>query len=387
VTEDCLYTVSAGPWDPRGVSSTPNLLRGFTRDVAPVTIPAGITPFRTEEMLSPDSFWRKPLAADVPLLADRRWARNLCAQMDLDPDTPATATHPALLPGALPGNAWFNKDAGGSPLYVVGPNQPTQRVRLIPPGTASDGDLQASWEAVPVPDVVTPGNSGDKSVCIWQPSTDTMWEFWVWEGTPGAYTAKWGGTMREASQNIGVYQNQPAAFGSRWQWSNWGHTASSLPINAGAIQPEEIDRGFIGHALHMVAGWTAREFVWPAQRCDGPGKWYLRADGTWGTWRSGAQFLTYPDMVPEGCRLRFPADLDLAPYTGVTRMLVEAVRDYGLVITDQTGVGCGIRFRESTTYTAAGQPNPWTSRMPKWPHEYMWAMPWHRLEVIDPAVR
>jgi hypothetical protein len=358
----------------------------------PPGLPPGAVPFSNDEMFLPTGYWRKPLAPDAPLHPDSdRWARNVCEQFDCRWDTPQDSTRVWQRPGAMPGNAWFSHGAGGSPLYVVGPDQPTQKVYLVPTGSAADSLLQEKWNAVPVPDGVVAGNSSDKTVCIWQPSTDKMWEFWVWNKVtdqPWNYQARWGGAMYRASESRGWYASRFDEFGNRFEWYVEGHTATSAPVNAGAVQPEEIARGYIGHALHLTTGNAARwdQFLPPARRSDGDGTWWKWTDGEWGQWRSGAQNLSYPDMVPEGAYLRFPADLDLSPYTGLTRMLVEAIRDYGMFITDRTHGGCSIRFRELTTYTAAGLPNPWTGLITDWPNNYIWAMPLHRLQVVDPAI-
>lgn len=350
---------------------------------SPPTVPPGIVPFSNDETFAPSSFWRAPLAPDAPLHPDSaRWARNVCQQFDFDPDTGRP------YPDAVTGNAWFSHDAGGSPLYVVGPHAPTQTVNLTHEWVPNEDPLRASWLYVPVPDGMVVGNSMDASVCIWQPSTDTMWEFWVMQpvtGRPYAWEARWGGTMRHASQSIGVYQAR-SENGAQYEWPNWGHTASSLPINAGAVQPEEIDRGYIGHALHLTVGNTATSKLWPAQRTDGDGYWWRRTNGTMGTWRTGATHTAYPDLVPEGARLRFPATLDLAPYSGLTRLLAEAIRDHGMIVTDITYGGCSIRFRESTTYRAAGLPSPWNTRITDWPSNILWRMPLHQLQVVHPDV-
>jgi hypothetical protein len=361
---------------------------GVVTEPPPSAFPPGAVPFSNDEMFLADSFWRQPLAPDAPLHTDsERWARNVCEQFDCDWLTPQDDPHVNQRAGAQPGNAWFSHSAGGSPLYVVGPDQPTQKVYLPPTGSAADGLLQSKWDAVPLPteDLVA-GNSSDKTVCVWQPSTETMWEFWVFNpvtGQPWNYQARWGGCMKYTDQNPGVYGNR-YLDGVQYEWYVEGHTASSLPVNACAIQPEELDAGYIGHALHLTVGQAATSFLSPARRTDGSGKWWHWTDGQWGQWRSGATEASYPDMVPEGAHLRFPADLDLAPYTGLTRLLVEAIRDFGMIITDITHGGCSIRFRESSTYLAAGLPSPWPSRFTGWPNDYLWAMPLHRLQVLQP---
>src|SRR5262249_58075423 len=79
--------------------------------------------------------------------------------------------------------------AGEAPVYIVGPNQPTCKA------VATSGDerapiLQARMMAVPIPD---PNNfrvqTGDEHhATINQPSTKTLWEFWIMHKTGAQHT-------------------------------------------------------------------------------------------------------------------------------------------------------------------------------------------------------
>jgi hypothetical protein len=103
--------------------------------------------------------------------------------------------------------------------------------------------------------------------------------------------------------------------------------------------------------------------VYPAQRCDG-----TKADASW---------------IPQGARVRFPPDVDLSKVKGNARCIAEAVRDYGAFVIDKTGGGCALKFRDSSI----GQPSgSWRGLFPEYTGSYMWSMPWHLAEIVDPSV-
>jgi hypothetical protein len=77
-----------------------------------------------------------------------------------------------------------------------------------------------------------------------------------------------------------------------------------------------------------------------------------------------------------------PAD----PFQKGVRALGEAIQKYGLFITDKTLAGCAPRFRNPITYLN----NPYAfadaAGKRRWPNEYMWSLPWHLAQVVDPSM-
>ena len=55
-------------------------------------------------------------------------------------------------------------------------------VVVTPSGCQSNGfiyqPLAVQWKAVPMPSYVEPATGTDSQMTIYQPSTDTIWEFW-----------------------------------------------------------------------------------------------------------------------------------------------------------------------------------------------------------------
>ena len=61
---------------------------------------------------------------------------------------------------------------------------------------------------------------------IWQPKTDTLWEFWQASKQSDGWHASWGGAIKHVSQSRGYYTTNSWPGLSQ---PNWGATATSLP--------------------------------------------------------------------------------------------------------------------------------------------------------------
>jgi hypothetical protein len=90
--------------------------------------------------------------------------------------------------------------------------------------------------------------------------------------------------------------------------------AAGLPILPGLAKYDEVKSGRITHALRVTVGQTQRGYIYPATH-----------------WASSD---ADPDLPPMGLRLRLRADFDLSPYTGDTRVILEALKTYGLIVAD-----------------------------------------------------
>jgi hypothetical protein len=184
--------------------------------------------------------------------------------------------------GALIGSSYSS-----SPIYTVPRDQPTVRV-IGPPGSLQ---LQAQWEAVPLPPDARPAAGSDSRLVVWQPSTDTLWEFWgLSKDQFGRWTARFGGRLPNVSRTEGHFVDPPG--------TRFGASATSITILAGTQRIEELRRGVIDHAVDMAVLRTgARDgWCWPAQRTDR--HLSSRASNT----------------IPGGTRFRLPAKFDLAAY-------------------------------------------------------------------------
>jgi hypothetical protein len=211
--------------------------------------------------------------------------------------------------------------------------------------------LQAAFDAVPIPPDARAAAGTDGNMVVYQPSTDTMWEFWLMQREQGGWHATWGGRMTNVSTNPGRYDG------------NWGAPATSLPQIGGTITIEELRAGRIDHALAMAIPEPRRgAFVWPARRTDGT------SDD--------------PAAIPEGTRFRLDPSLDLGSLQlpRATRILAEAAQRYGMVVRD--------RSANVTLY--AEDPSPTgTDPYPQLlgglpPNKVLQAFPWDRLVALAP---
>jgi hypothetical protein len=282
---------------------------------------------------APDSFWNAPLPANAPLDPNSRaLVSELRRQLDL-------------------GAPWINTTSYSTPVYRVPADQPTVRVKL----DFDHEPLQQAWEAVPIPANARPANGTDKAMVIWQPATDTMWEFWLMERTDGSWHARWGGRMTGLSRNPGYYTGTER---------NWGVSATSLPLLGGLITLDDLERGRIDHALGIAIPEARKDWwTWPAQRTDGK-----KED-------AGA--------IPEGARFRLDPtlDLDSLDLYPLVRMMAEAAQRYGIVVRDQSGV---VAFAgEDPTPTGT---NPWEGPVGwfsgQYPSTLVEQFPWEHLQAL-----
>jgi hypothetical protein len=277
------------------------------------------------------SFWNAPLASDAPLDAQ-------------------SGTYVAELVNQVSQyGAWINTDRYSVPIYTVPAGAATTHVVL----DAFDPGLQAAFDAVPIPSGATPAAGSDGQMVVWQPSTDSMWEFWRAYQLLGIWHASWGGRMSDVSTDPGYYA------------SNWGATATSLPVIGGVMRIAELQSGTIPHALALaIPRARASVFSWPAQR----------TDGTVGS----------TTAIPEGTRFRLDPTLDLSTLqmAPVVRAMAVAAQRYGIVVRD-TG-GSVAFYGEDPTPTGS---NPYTGTNGLFgglsPAQLLAQFPWQHLQALQ----
>lgn len=258
------------------------LLGGGTQPASQQPAPAVQRPF------ADSSFWNAPLPADAPI----------------DPSSSAYVS--ALRNQVAAYGTWINTDRYSVPVYTAPAGAPTVRVVL----DSFDPQLQQAFEQVPIPAGAQPAAGNDAQMVVWQPATDTMWEFWRAYKLLGTWHAGWGGRMTNVSASAGYYSD-PA---------NWGATGTSLPLLGGLMRIAELQSGTIDHALAIaVPETTADVYSWPAQRSDGTSHSSL--------------------ALPEGIRFRIdPAfDLSTVQMSPLARTMAVAAQRYGIVIRDTGG--------------------------------------------------
>jgi hypothetical protein len=238
--------------------------------------------------------WNTPLPASVPLAPN---SAAIVANIEQDEqDT---------------NGLWgLNTDTYSTPIFYVGRHTPVQN------WTYSDCQnlpqlakvIAPSLKDVPTPKNLIVSQGTDESTTIYQPSTDTYWDFWrAQQDASGHWSACWGGKIKHYSKNPGIFKNP------------LGATASGLPLGAFTIRISELRRGSIDHAINLVVPRTqASCFSWPANRDDG---------NTVGS-----------DIPCEGQRLRLNPSFNVSTlYSPAVQTIARAMQKYGLIITDHGG--------------------------------------------------
>ena len=262
--------------------------------------------------------WNTPLPASVPLAPN---SAAIVANIEQDEqDT---------------NGLWgLNTDTYSTPIFYVGRHTPVQN------WTYSDCQnlpqlakvIAPSLKHVPTPKNLIVSQGTDESTTIYQPSTDTYWDFWrAQQDASGHWSACWGGKIKHYSKNPGIFKNP------------LGATASGLPLGAFTIRISELRRGSIDHAINLVVPRTqASCFSWPANRDDG---------NTVGS-----------DIPCEGQHFRLNPSFDVSTLYGpATQIIARAMQQYGLIVTDHGGAVVSYAQDERPYEAAHGGVNPYTA--------------------------
>lgn len=298
---------------------------------------------------APDSFWNAPLADDADL--DPR-SDDLVREMRRITDKLAAAHD----------GPWIASRQYSTPVYTVPRSQKRVFVKL---DFNELSNMQGSFSRVPLPKSARPADGLDQHLTVWQPSTDTLWEFWKLQKRKGRWHALWGGGMKNVSQSPGYFSEDSWPGAKPW----WGATASSLPLVGGMITLDELRAGHIDHGLSFALpairkGYYAK----PAQRTDGrdPRK----------------------QAIPMGARFRLDPRLDIAALNlpPATRMIAEAVQRYGMIVRDTSST-----FQwYAEDFNPSGR-NPFPALFgADYPNNHwrqLAKFPWNRLQVLRMDLR
>ncbi|WP_293866576.1 hypothetical protein [uncultured Alsobacter sp.] len=293
-------------------------------------------------VFSPDSFWYRKLPANTPL----------------HPESAEFVKEFQRQKAMYYGTVGINTVDYASPVYVVKGNEKTTKVQVwdcFSRGTV-DAGLARQWEDVPIPPGAQQAGGTDAEMTIYQPSTDTIWEFWQARQTEGRWEACWGGRMANASRNPGIW---PRPYGT---------TATGLPFLGGQLSVAELKSGRIEHAIGIALVETAASSVvsWPANRSDGE-----NPDNA-------------PNRIPQGLRFRLdPAvDVNALDMHPIGKMIARAAQTYGFVVWDKAGA-IMLRAENPKSFTVRGEPNPYDALFAGTPqYAILEGFPWHRLQFL-----
>jgi hypothetical protein len=274
------------------------------------------------------------LLTDKVFAADSFWYAAIPKNAALHPENKAFVGEFLRQKKAYFGHVNINTSKWASPVHVVGPDVAPTRVTEsdCQKKNFADPNLARQWAAVPMPANAREADGSDAEMTIYQPSTDTLWEFWQARKVDGRWQACWGGRLQNASKSDGVFLD------------HYGTTATSLPFIGGQITAEELQRGEIRHVIGISLV-DAEHFnlkSWPAHRSDG--------------WNPEK----LPNRIPEGLRFRLDPeiDVDALKMHPVAKTIAKAAQKYGFVLWDKAGA-ISLRAENPKSYAARGQLDPY----------------------------
>jgi hypothetical protein len=296
----------------------------------------------TDAVFAPHSFWYIPIPRQVAL----------------HPESAAFVQEFLRQKKAYYGNVNLNTSQYASPVYVVGPEVKGVDVTEwnCQNKDFTDKQLAQQWKAVPIPAYAQAADGSDAEMTIYQPSSDTVWEFWRARKAGAAWQACWGGRLGKASRSDGVFPQ------------HYGTTATSLPFIGGQITAGELKRGEIRHAIGIALVDAEHHDIksWPAHRSDGHNP------------------QRKPNRIPEGLRLRLDPTVDVSRLKlhPVAATIARAAQTYGFVVWDKAGA-ISLRLENPKSETARGAPDPYPALFKgRSRSAIMDGFPWDRLQFL-----
>ena len=143
-------------------------------------------------------------------------------------------------------------------------------------------------------------NGSDRHALIVNKSTCTLYELFDADWNHGNPTAGSGATFDLSSNAL-----RPDGWTSA--------DAAGLPILPGLVRFDEVEAGAIGHAIRFTAECTRNRHVWPARH------------------DAGTSDRRCPPM---GARFRLGASYDLSGFSLKARVVLRAMKRYGLILAD-----------------------------------------------------
>jgi hypothetical protein len=144
-------------------------------------------------------------------------------------------------------------------------------------------------------------STGDRHAIIVDRSTCRLYEVYDTQHTSHGWTGGSGATW-----SLNANKLRPAGWTSA--------DAAGLPILPGLLRVGEVKAGHVDHAIRFTANETANRYIWPARH-------YASSN-------SGPQF------PPMGARFRLKASFPISSYSKATRVVLQAMKTYGLILAD-----------------------------------------------------
>jgi hypothetical protein len=239
-----------------------------------------------------------PTIAGCPIFpAASEWNRNIAA----DPVDPASGRYLAGMNADsrhLTGD-FSAEDGFGIPWVTVGGTQPRVPISFEYQSESDPGPYPIP-ESAPIEKSIMP-DGGDRHVLVIDRDNCVLYETW--------HSVRDGQGWRAGSGarfDLRLDPNRPAGFTSA--------DAAGLPIWPGLLRRDEVLSGRIAHALRFTVAHTQAAYVAPATH-----------------FASHSSDVALPPM---GLRLRLKADFDLSSFSEPARVVLTALKQYGMFVAD-----------------------------------------------------
>ena len=276
--------------------------------------------------------WR-PFAASSP------WNTPLGPSPAIDPNSNTMIT--TLSHSSSGGRFYINIDGWTIPVYYADASTPAYTVPCINEwgacGPGFGGD-------VPIPSGAQADPEDDGHMAVVDLSRNLSWDMWRAVQVSSSWQVSMGCVFDLTSTGV-----QTDGIGSA--------RGSGFPLLAGLIRLEEVQRGYINHALVMAYDYPrADAYVYPASMTDGKG---------------GA------NAIPEGGRIQLDPtlDLDTLSLSPAAKVIARALQEYGAYVGDNSG---GIALYAEGLYGKPGQ--TWAGVLA---YDDLAAIPWQRFRVLE----
>jgi hypothetical protein len=229
----------------------------------------------------------------------------------------------------FPADNWWNRDISGLPVH---PNSQNYVNTVLASGSNKflHADFGGGGECG-IPYITVPGT---------QPEVDVEFVAYGDESDPGPYPIPLGAPIEGGSDRhvLAVDRDECKLYelfaatpvGDHWEAASgavfdlrsnalrpegWTSAdAAGLAIFPGLARYDEVASGHIDHALRFTVSQTQRAYLHPATH-----------------WASSS---TNPDRPPMGLRFRLKASFDVSTYHGQARVVLDALKKYGMIVAD-----------------------------------------------------
>jgi hypothetical protein len=230
-----------------------------------------------------DNVWHASVASLPVDPHSAQWVRAIGAGLDLHPDF-GSSGDPAA-PYGIP----ITYVAGTHPKVHVSFTYSSESDHVRYP-LGSDTRIEGGRSS-----------TGDRHAIVVDRATCRLYETWSTYHTSRGWTAGSGATW-----SLDANKLRPAGWTSA--------DAAGLPILPGLLRVDEVKAGYVDHAIRFTADRTATKYIWPA--------------------RHEAGDSSCSSCPPMGARFRLKAGFSLAGYSRDTKVVLRAMKTYGLILAD-----------------------------------------------------